>query len=888
MPDGTEVTIEGTLTTALGAIDSARDGFVQDLTAGIAIRLEAALATPYTPGTTVTATGTIGSYFSLRTLVVKASDITPTGTATLPEPLGISTGSAGEGLEGLRVIVSGLVTEAPSTLADGLGVTVDDGSGPIRTVISDAALAGAAIGTGDSITVTGPLGQRDSTGTGTAGYRIHATQDGELSVAPPSPPPSASPDPMPSVDPGPSPSSDPFPTPTPEPSSSPTPAPSPTATPGPTPAPSPSPTPSPTPGASSSPTPVGPLSISDARRRPIGTVVAVSGVVTAEAGRLGTPPLIAIQDVSTGIVVRLPDGVPGPVRGTIVQVRGPLADPYGQLELRPATGGFVAIGVGLVPPPTAIDATSLGEASEGRIVSTTGVVQARPSRSTSGDISLDLRGTNGTVRLSADGSSGLTPDSFVVGATYDVVGIAGQRASRKGVLDGYRIWVRDVRDLHRHSGAVATPAPTPSPGATASPSITISIADAIRAGQGTRRVEGVVTIAPTLLDASGRRIVIEDRTAGLEVLVPTDARVPAVGSRIRVEGEIGRAWDAPRLKASRIDVLATGIRPVPVTIGRPPTAALEWRLVKVVGTVAEVHKLGDRWRAELVVGTQRVVVTGLAGARIPVTTLAVGRRASIVGFVRRPYPGATDRRWSVVPRTQADVVVSASSTTGAGSPSGAGGAGGSSGRGSAGQSLSSPRPAGPAGSAEGATPLDVDLVSLAEHIGQSVRVGGLISDVTSDGFLLDDGTAVGRIRLGGSAAEYVALLEAGDAVNATGRVAAEGSAFVLVVDEAAGLVRAGDPDGTTGGAAGAAQLDPVVAGDAGEPTLSQDSAGASQLAGGLLDGALPGAAGLLGLALASVVSVAVSGLRRYRSRRLLARRMAARLATFGGAGGGQG
>jgi hypothetical protein len=551
----------------------------------------------------------------------------------------------------------------------------------------------------------------------------------------------------------------------------------------------------------------------------------------------------------------------------------------------------MAIGVGLLPSPAAIDATSLGEESEGRIVSTTGVVQVRPSRSTSGDISLDLRGTNGTVRLFADGSSGLTPDSFVVGATYDVVGIAGQRASRKGVLDGYRIWVRDVRDLHRHSGAVATPAPTASPGASASPNITISIADAIRAGQGTRRVEGVVTIAPTLLDASGRRIVIEDRTAGLEILLPTDARVPAVGSRIRVEGEVGRAWDAPRLKASQIDILATGIRPVPVMIGRPPTAALEWRLVKVVGSVAEVHKLGDRWRAELAVGTQRVVVTGLAGARIPVTTLVVGRRASIVGFVRRPYPGATDRRWSVVPRNQGDVVVSATSMTGTGAARGTGavGAGGSAGSGSAGQSPSSPRPGELGGSAEPATPLDVDLVSLADRIGQNVRVGGLISEVTSDGFLLDDGTAVGRIRLGGSAAEYVALLEAGDAVNATGRVVAEGSAYVLVVDQAAGLVRAGDPDGSTGdGAAGAAQLDPVVAGDAGETTLSKDPAGANQLAGGLLDGALPGAAGLLGLALASVVSVAVSGLRRYRSRRLLARRMAARLATFGGAGGGQG
>jgi hypothetical protein len=194
-------------------------------------------------------------------------------------------------------------------------------------------------------------------------------------------------------------------------------------------------------------------------------------------------------------------------------------------------------------------------------------------------------------------------------------------------------------------------------------------------------------------------------------------------------------------------------------------------------------------------------------------------------------------------------------------------------------------------SAGATTPIDVDLVSLAEHVGQAVRVGGLVSEVTTDGFLLDDGTAVGRIRLGGTAAEYVALLEAGDAVNATGRVSAESRGFVVVVDDAAGLVRAGDPDGSVGSdATGAGQIDPAAAdaaGAAGQSAASEDRAGASQLAGGLLDGALPGAAGLLGLALASVVSVAVSGLRRYRSRRLLARRMATRLATFGGTGGGQ-
>jgi hypothetical protein len=500
-------------------------------------------------------------------------------------------------------------------------------------------------------------------------------------------------------------------------------------------------------------------------------------------------------------------------------------------------------------------------------------VQARPSRSTSGDISLELRSSTGTIKLVADGSSGLTADSFVVDATYDVAGIAGQRASRKGAPDGYRIWVRDAGDLHHRS----SPSAPPTPSGSAPLSGTVSIAGAIRAGSGTKTVEGLVTIAADLLDTSGRRIVMEDRTAGLEILVASDVRVPAIGSRVRVQGTIGRAWDAPRLKATRIDVLATGLRAVPVTIGRPPTAALEWRLARVSGTVVELHKLGDRWRAELAVGTQRVVITGLAGARIPVTTLAVGRHASIVGLVRRPYPGATDRRWSVVPRSPADVVVAAAAGRGVGATGGSSGSPGGQG------SRSLP---GSAGSGGPATTLDVDLVALGEHVGQTVRVGGLVSELIEDGFLLDDGTAVGRIRLSGSATDYLALLEAGDAINATGRVAADGAAFVLVVNKAAALVRAGDPDGAAGDAAGASVAAGALAsGDTGQPSTSADESGATRLAGGLLDGALPEAAGLLGLALASGASLAFTCLRRYRARRLLARRMATRIATFAGPGG---
>ena len=47
----------------------------------------------------------------------------------LPEPLEIGTGAAGESNEGRRVTASGTTVGSPSALADGLGVTVDDGSG---------------------------------------------------------------------------------------------------------------------------------------------------------------------------------------------------------------------------------------------------------------------------------------------------------------------------------------------------------------------------------------------------------------------------------------------------------------------------------------------------------------------------------------------------------------------------------------------------------------------------------------------------------------------------------------------------------------------------------------------------------------------------------------
>jgi hypothetical protein len=262
--------------------------------------------------------------------------------------------------------------------------------------------------------------------------------------------------------------------------------------------------------------------------------VTVAGVVTADAGRLGTPALIAIQDSTGGIVVKVPDGTVAPARGIGVIVTGPIADPYGQLEIRPAAGGIRLTGPGAIPSPADVVVADLGEGTEAILVDIVGVTSRAPSKSTSGDLTFDFAdGSGHAFRVIADGSSGVTPSTVPIGRTVRLTGVAGQRASRKGVLDGYRIWIRDRADVV----VVAGPTPTPS-GPTA-----ISVAAALAKADGVSVViEATVTAGTALLDSSGRRIVVQDGSGAVEVLLPVGSAGPAVGSVIRVKGAMAHAW----------------------------------------------------------------------------------------------------------------------------------------------------------------------------------------------------------------------------------------------------------------------------------------------------------------------------------------------------------
>ena len=658
MADGAIATVEGVLTTNLGALESGRSGFVQDATAGISIYLDAPFDIPVAAGSRIRATGSVDSRFGQRTLRVDRADVTVLGEQWLPTPLEVQTGAAAEPLEGLRLQLRGTVTEAPSELSDGLGLMIDDGSGEVRVIVGPAALDGLDPVRGSIVVARGPLGQRDSSGTGIEGYRLYATLAGELEVLPP-PTPSPTATPTPSPTPSPTPRRPPRRRPRTHADRRPTP----TAAPSLSPSPSATPSPSPSTAPSASPSASPPITIGAARLSPIGTTVFVRGVVVAEAGRLGTPPLLAIADATGGIPVRLPDGVVAPARGTLLEVRGVLADPYGQVELRPPSGGIAVVGTGTPPSAIALSAGAVGEPNEGRLARVSGTIDGSASKSTSNDLTFSITGSDGaTLRILADASAGLDAGLFRKGARVSLTGIVGQRASRKGALDGYRLWLRDRGDVVITAQPAPTPSATPRGGPTPKPS----------AG----RPEGPAHVRARR--ARARRPAGNGRGHAHDRHEPARRQRPPDDPRGHHRRDRGLPCRPGRRDAARDTNSGDGHggrglgRAAPArgrdsgpghAPARGPRAEVgpDRRRRVAVGQGGRHHRggpqSGDRWTADLQIHGGRVPIAGLAGSGIASTDLAVGRAATVTGIVKRPYPTATDRRFAIVPRQRADIVL---------------------------------------------------------------------------------------------------------------------------------------------------------------------------------------------------------------------------------------
>jgi len=511
----------------------------------------------------------------------------------------------------------------------------------------------------------------------------------------------------------------------------------------------------------------------------------VQGVVVAEPGRILGDRTTCIQDASGGICVRLPEGVAAE-RGQVLLVDGPLAAPYGNLELRPAAGGVAVVGSLPLPAPRPLALAELGEGTEGLLARSGGIVRSI-STSAAGAITLILDDGSSQGRIYIHAEVGAKPDRFARGQRLLATGIVGDR------LGLYRLWPRTEADIEiGHPSHPPGPTPKPSTAPTARPSAgptappSVSIAEALRRPGQKVTVEGVVSAPATLLDADGRRQTIQHGGAAILVRWPAGTRPVPVGQRVRVSGEVGTYYGAPQLAASNAPAgLGRGELVVTAVTRGPIEPRLEWQLVRVSGVVESVQRSGDAWRAEIKLAGGAVAVVGLARSGIGADTLVRGSQATVTGLVRRAYPTATDQRFQVVPRSPSDIRGGGPGST---PPPRAGSSPAPPGNPVPGPELS-PGQSSPPGAVG---PLAVDLADLAAREGDRVRVGGRLLAIEADRLLLDDGTAQALVRLGVDARPLIALLRRGTLINATGVITRSATGGLIVeVAEAGDVAIAG-------------------------------------------------------------------------------------------------
>ena len=328
----------------------------------------------------------------------------------------------------------------------------------------------------------------------------------------------------------------------------------------------------------------------------------------------------------------------------------------------------------------------------------------------------------------------------------------------------------------------------------------MTIAEALKRQGQSVSIEGTVTTKPGLLDTSDERVTIQDSSAAILLKLPAKASA-SVGQRVRVTGAIGTYYGAPQITANALVNLGQGSVSATAVSSAPIPAALEWRVVSVTGTVASVARDGASWHVELTVSGGTIPITGLDRSGIASTELQTGRQATVTGVVKRAYPTSTDQRLSVVPRSAADIKLSAGSPSPRPSPSlsprpigsgpivtgkpsfgvsgaGPGGFDPGGGIGGPGQTL---------GAADG--PAVIAISAMTEHVGERIRIGGTVRGITTDVVTVDDGTGQAAVRLAGESATLADQLQPGDLVNVSGTVGRTAAGGIeLVVTTSADVV----------------------------------------------------------------------------------------------------
>ena len=239
---------------------------------------------------------------------------------------------------------------------------------------------------GTSLHIVGVVGQRDSSGTGTAGYRVQPRDPADvLGVSPPA-----------------------------------TPSPSPTSSPTSVPARSRPPTAS----ASATPAPSPLVTISTARAAATGTRLRIRGVVTLPSGLVETGSAV-VQDASAGILVRLTADAGALRRGELVELSRNTIDEVGMLSLRIAEPPL-RLGRASEPAATRLATGRAGESREARLVVARGAIGGRVTRASAGSVAFDIDDGSGPLHVVVARAPGSRPRSSPPGRGWRSVACSGR------------------------------------------------------------------------------------------------------------------------------------------------------------------------------------------------------------------------------------------------------------------------------------------------------------------------------------------------------------------------------------------------------------------------------------------------------------------------------
>ena len=395
MPDGSSVTIEaGALT---GSDFGDGGGYLADETGGIAVLLDEG---SFARGERVLVSGVVDDRFAQRT--VRAASASANGVAALPDPVARATGLVDESVEGRLVRVTGLIDGGATVLTGGLAFDLDDGSGATRVIVGTATGIDTSGWTdGRGVRVVGVVGQRDSSGSGTAGYRVQPRDSADVELLPgatPSPPASASP---------------------------------PTAT--------------ATPSPSASPPPTGVTTIAAARAAAKNARLTVRGIVTLASGTVDAGSAV-IQDETGAILLRLGDEAGDVALGDALEVDGVRSTKSGMESLR-VTDAPRIVGGGASPAPLRVRTGEAGESIEAQLIVVRGALTTSARRASSGSVSFDVDDGSGPLHVSVGAALDVDDVGLERGAWVEVTGVLGQETTGSKPLRGYRVWPSGASDL---------------------------------------------------------------------------------------------------------------------------------------------------------------------------------------------------------------------------------------------------------------------------------------------------------------------------------------------------------------------------------------------------------------------------------------------------------